>query len=508
MNFIDNLVSFFSPKAGAERAAYRQALNEFERNYYYDAGDSKRINANWRIGNSSAEYTDRYSRDIVRARARDLERNSDMMNSVISAFTRNIVGRGFNLQVQTDKPKLNDQIEDLWNEWCKARNCDVTGTQSFTQMLRMAVKRIKVDGGIIFLKTYTKNGIVPFQLQALEVDELDISRTAPNNSRNKVVGGIEYNEYNKPVGFYIKKYSLDGIELMNESTYYKAKDVIFVFKKTRPSQVREMSEVAPVITRIRDANEFMNAVSVKERIMACLSVFIKKALPITSGINGRTHTNGEGKHDYQGKTLAPGMIKELNAGDEVQVVNPAGQSSDAESYTKLQQRLIGAGQGLSYEVTSRDMSQTNYSSARQGMIEDGETFAEDEELIISLMDEIYETFVISCVLSNKTKINDFWNNKIKYFKHTWVKAPKAWIDPAKEANANKIALETSQKTFKDICAENGVDWKKAIDDMAEVQKYASLKGVKIGGENNNGSNNKQQENDDKSGKKQSPEQNH
>lgn len=484
MNFIDNIVSFFSPKAGAERAAYRQALNEFERNYYYDAGDSRRINANWRIGNTSAEYTDRYSRDIVRARARDLERNSDMMNSIISAFTRNVVGKGYNLQAQTNKSKLNDQLEDLWYEWCKAKNCDVTNTQSFTQMLRMSVKRMKVDGGILFLKTYTNNGIVPFQLQAIEVDELDTSRTAPNNSKNKVVGGIEYNEYNRPVGFYIKKYSLDGFELMNESTYYKAKDVIFKFKKNRPSQVREMSEVAPVITRIRDANEFMNAVSVKERIMACLSVFIKKALPITGGI-GRAAVNSEGKHDYQGKTLSPGMIKELNAGDEVQVVNPSGQSSDAESYTKLQQRLIGAGQGLSYEVTSRDMSQTNYASARQGMIEDGETFAEDEELIISLMDEIYETFVISCVLAGKISVSDFWidNNKLKYFKHSWVKAPKPWIDPAKEASANKIAIETKQKTFKDICAENGVDWKKAIDDMAEVQEYANQKGVQIGGEN-------------------------
>lgn len=484
MNFIDNIVSFFSPKAGAERAAYRQALNEFERNYYYDAGDNRRINANWRIGNTSAEYTDRYSRDIVRARARDLERNSDMMNSIISAFTRNVVGKGYNLQAQTNKSKRNDQLEDLWNEWCKAKNCDVTNTQSFTQMLRMSIKRMKVDGGILFLKTYTNNGIVPFQLQAIEVDELDTSRTAPNNSKNKVVGGIEYNEYNRPVGFYIKKYSLDGFELMNESTYYKAKDVIFKFKKNRPSQVREMSEVAPVITRIRDANEFMNAVSVKERIMACLSVFIKKALPITGGI-GRTTVNSEGKHDYQGKTLSPGMIKELNAGDEVQVVNPSGQSSDAESYTKLQQRLIGAGQGLSYEVTSRDMSQTNYASARQGMIEDGETFAEDEELIISLMDEIYETFVISCVLAGKISASDFWidNNKLKYFKHSWVKAPKPWIDPAKEASANKIAIETKQKTFKDICAENGVDWKKAIDDMAEVQEYANQKGVQIGGEN-------------------------
>ena len=59
--------------------------------------------------------------------------------------------------------------------------------------------------------------------------------------------------------------------------------------------------------------------------------------------------------------------------------------------------------------------------------------------------------------------------------------PKPWIDPAKEATANKVALETGQKTFKDIAAESGKDWRQAIDDMAEAQEYANKRGVKIGG---------------------------
>ena len=67
--------------------------------------------------------------------------------------------------------------------------------------------------------------------------------------------------------------------------------------------------------------------------------------------------------------ITPGMIRELNAGDEIQVVNPSGQATDAERYTKQQERLIGAGNGISYEAASRDMSQSTYSSARQGMIE-------------------------------------------------------------------------------------------------------------------------------------------
>ena len=98
---------------------------------HYDAGDYSRGNANWRVLNQSAEFTDRYSRDNVRARARDLERNSDMMNSVIGAYTRNVIGGGYTLQAKTGNDALNDTIEAAWKKWCKKRNCDVTGTQSF-----------------------------------------------------------------------------------------------------------------------------------------------------------------------------------------------------------------------------------------------------------------------------------------------------------------------------------------------------------------------------------------
>ena len=54
----------------------------------------------------------------------------------------------------------------------------------------------------------------------------------------------------------------------------------------------------------------------------------------------------------------------------------------------------------------------------------------------NFMDEVFESFVISCVLSGKLKIRDFWEHKSDYLLHTWVASPKRWIDPLKEANAN------------------------------------------------------------------------
>jgi hypothetical protein len=176
------------------------------------------------------------------------------------------------------------------------------------------------------------------------------------------------------------------------------------------------------------------------------------------------------------------MIKEMNVGDEVQVVNPQGQATDAASYTKLQQRMIGAGQGLSYEATSRDMSETTYSSARQAIIEDSMTYAEEDELLADVMDEIYETFVISAVLAGKLTIPHFWDQKDEYFLHSFIKPPKPWIEPSKETAATKTALQSGQKTFKQIAAENGTDWRKQIDDICEVLIYARDKhGVDLGG---------------------------
>ena len=477
MGLIDSIVAAVSPVAAYKREVYRQAYDELRKNY--DAGSYDGTNRNWRAINSSADQTDRYSRDNIRARARDLERNSDIMNSVIGAFKRNVVGGGYRIQVKTDSPEINKQIEMAWKKWCKKQNCDVTGTQSLNQMIRMAVERKKVDGGILFVKRYTREGVVPFQLQMIEVDELDTETVQAKKTGHKVAGGIEYDQFNKPVGYYIRQYDIDGY-MRREPVYVEAKDVIFYFTKKRPSQLREISDMSPTIPRIRDVNEFITAVSVKERIEACLAIFIKKTLP-TTGIGRGTINTDEKRVSYEGKTISPGMIKEMNVGDEIQTVNPSGQGNDATNFTKLQQRLVGAGQGISYEATSRDMAESTYSSTRQGLIEDDLTYKEDKELLVEILDEIYETFVISAVLCGVISIPRFWEEKDKYLEHEWIQEPKPWIDPKKESEANMTALKTGQKTYKQIAAENGRDWRSQIDDMAEVIAYGAEKGVDMGG---------------------------
>ena len=477
MGFIDNVIAAVSPKRAYEREAWRQGLEAMRG---YDAAGFGRINYGWRVHNESAEVTDRNSRDVVRARARDLERNSDILQAVVLAYKRNVVGRGYTLRAKTGDDELNRRIESLWRQWCKPRNCDVTGEQSFNAILRMAVERKKVDGGILFLFRHTPGGVVPFKLQAIEVDELDTTRSTPRRQGNRVVGGIEYNAWRRPAGYWIQQYDLEGWRLL-EPIYIDAKDVYFLKSKRRPSQIREMSDMSHTITRIRDVNEFINAVSIKERIAACLAVLIKKTIPTGTSL-GRSGVRGpDGRVDYSGKKLGPGMIMEMGAGDEAQVVDPKGAATDATAFLKVQQGLIGAGQGLSYEAVSRDMSGSTYSSARQNAIEDEDTYTEDMELLTEFMSEVYEQFVISCYLSGQINLPGFWDKKAEYMNHAWVKSPKKWIDPAKESTADKTALQSGQKTYPEICAERGKDWRQAIDETAEVLAYGREKGIEMGG---------------------------
>lgn len=479
LNAIDRLIGAVDPKKGAERAAWRSQYEAYRGNY--DAGDTGRLQSQWNTMNQSAEMTDRYDRDRVRARARDLERNSDIMNSVLRAFRRNVVGSGLRVRVTTRDSVLDKTLEEMWDKWCKKRNCDVTGQQSFAQIVRMCVQRKMVDGGILVIKRYTNQGVLPFQLQIIEVDELDTTQIQPHKKENKVVGGIEYNQWNRPEGYWIRQYSIDGYTQVTP-LYVDAKEVIFYYSKRRPSQIREMSDLSAALVRVKDTNEFMSAVTIKEKIAACLAVFIKRTNP--AGNLGRATGPKRADISYEGKRIVPGMIMEMNAGDEAQMMNPAGQGADATSFIKTLQRMVSSASGLSYEATARDMSETNYASARQSMIEDDLTYDEEMELLReSLLDEIYETFVISCWLAGVISVSqkEFWGNKEKYFSHEWVVKPKRWIDPYKEANANGIALKTGQKTFQQICAESGRDWKKVIEEMEEANIYAEEHGIDLMG---------------------------
>lgn len=476
-NILDRAISFISPRAGFERIAWRNAQRS------YDAGRTDRNNSGWIPVNAPAESINQSQRDRLRARARDLERNADIAESIVLAYERNVVGLGMQVQAKpfkkdgTEDEELAKKMEDVFYDWTAAENCDISGEYFFEEMQAMCLRRMIVDGGILAVMSdnpYSKNAL-PFMLQLREVDEIDGNKfDYQYKNGNRIINGIEVNQYNKPVAFWLKTITPDGLQL-GESKRVPAERVIYLRMKSRPSQIREISQLSSTADRIRDVNEYSEAVSIKERVLACLSVFIKKAIPGGGIGRGSIPTNQkDSSSGYETKTLAPGMITELQPGDDVSSVNPSGQASNAKEFITSQIRLSASGQGLSYETVSRDMSESNYSSARQGLIEDRKTYEFYQEFLKKhFCRVVYREVITQAVLSNRLNIPDFFEDKERYLYHNWIAPGMEWIDPLKEVNANKIALETHQKTLAQICAERGLDWREVLQQRAKEQKEIS-----------------------------------
>ena len=445
----------------------------FSKRSGYDSGSFARGGENWTPVDGRAEDINVMSRDTIRHRARDLERNADYVEAAILAMERNVVGSGIRLDCKLEDTELEQKIENLWERWCHAENCDVTGRLCFCEILKMAVRRMMVDGGLLLVATYTGNKKFPLQLQIKEVDELNAGILF--HGKNQVVGGIEIDASNRPVAYHFTVYDVYGET--GKNVRIPADRVIYLNRIKRTSQVREVSSFANVLSRLRDLNQFLNAVSVKERMLACLAVFVKK---VNAALGLGRNQKVDKETGAKKRKLSPGMIMELDAGDEIQVVNPSGQASNAKDMVSILLRAVSSAMGLSYEAVSRDMSQSNYSSARQNLIEDRETYKEWQHYLSEhLCRKVYHWWLDSCVMAGGLSIPDYFSAPEKYTECRWIAKGMSWIDPAKEANANRIAMATYQTTLEEVAAEQGKDWREILAQRAKEEKLMKELGLEV-----------------------------
>lgn len=473
MNILDKVINYISPSWAYKRMHWRMGIRQA-----YDAGKVFNTSASWVPYNAKAEQLNEAERDFIRARARDRERNSDFMQSLIKAYERNVVGSGFRVQSQIEDEKLGNEMEKIFSEWAKPRNCEVTGQLSFREICKMIIRRRIIDGGILIVKTYNGNKKYPFQIQFREVDDLDTAVLTGSNG-NMVINGVEINRYQKPVAYHLKVYSPDGWDT-GKTERIPAQRVLFLFDKKMPSQIREISETTSMLTRTNDIDDYIHTLSLKEKIQAAFTVFIKRQLPTMIGGLGR-NIPAQKREKYPITEIKPGMIFELQPGDDATSIVPNGQAQNAKEYISAIQRMGASALGIGYENASRDMSNVNYSSARQNLLEDQKNFTDWQMWLIEhFLMEIYTEVIISAILAGTLNVKNFWGKKKDYLAHRWIAPGWSWIDPQKEVNANKIAMETGQDSVINICAKAGLDYKEVLEDQAKVLAYKKALEEKYG----------------------------
>ena len=239
--------------------------------------------------------------------------------------------------------------------------------------LQALAMRAVVESGECFIRLLptevTPSNPVGLRLQVLESDHLDTSRIGVVEGL-ATLNGIALDEAGAPAAYWLFRRHpgawWPGLPGPWASEAIPARDVLHLYRKRRPGQLRDVSWLAPVLTRLRDLGDYEAALLMKAKIEACLAAVVTE-----EGDEALTGTAANLLRDAQGRAVEafePGMILYRRGAGSVEVVNPSGGGSHA-AFARRALEAAAVGAGLTYDQVSGDLTQANYSSLRAGKIE-------------------------------------------------------------------------------------------------------------------------------------------
>ena len=394
-NIFDRLIGLFAPDAGLRRLRARELLARA-----YEGASQK---DGWRPRRAGASANTDHMADgaSLRVRARALVQNSPYIARGLDSLVANTIGTG--ITPRSLAPNA-DRIDALWNQWAKVADAD--GRLDIYGIQAAAYRAMEQDGEVLLRLRARReeDGLpVPLQVQLLEIDWLDSSKTG-TNGQNTIVNGIEYDVLGKIVAYWLWDQHpgemLPGRSGRSSSYPVPADRIIHLYSQQRPGQGRGFSRLAPVIARVRDLTLYEDAELQRKNLETRLSV-------LASGdVTSMSMTESEAQETVRQTgelgTLASGGITQVPSGVNLTVVEPKAAPGYVD-YVKFNLHLIAAGMGVTYEMLTGDVREVNFSSARVSMLE----FRRNAEqiqwltLVPKLCEPIWKAFIEAAVMSGK-----------------------------------------------------------------------------------------------------------
>lgn len=454
MELIEKVIKAISPKVAAHRQYW---LNRTSR--LYDAAANNIYHKRPVAAGSGNQSMDQ-ARTRIRDWARHLDENHDLAIGVLDELVNKVVGVGITLEplagTRGGKPnkKLNREITKLWNRW--ERRPEVTGQLPFSEVQRLAARAWFRDGEILNQHVLGPRGGlvhlggVPYSIELIEADFLPFELIEPARG---IIHGVEADQWGRPRAFHLLRDPPNTrvnhlLTPRPGDTRRVPAEIMSHVKFTRRfNQVRGVSIFHGVSHRLDDIKDYEESERITARVGASMSAFIKK------GTDFDPTSSGDSGDIYREMEFTPGMIfDDLVAGEDIGTIDTNRPNSNLQDFRNSQLRAIASGTGTSYSSISKDYS-GNYSSQRQELVESWPSYDRLRAYFISaFMQPIYSNFITAAVLSGALKVPGSID-LVTLSEAQWIAPPKSWIDPKKEIEADKLAVDNRFKTRASVIRE-------------------------------------------------------
>ena len=451
----------------------------------YEGALVSRLTADWVTSSTSADAEIDGSLVRLRNRSRQLLRDNPYVQAARRAIVTNVIGCGIRMQSRVpmvpgngrlDKP-TNDRIEAWWRRYCRKEHIHAAGKLSFARILRQAMAAVP-ESGEVFIRLVPEafgNSGTPLGLEILEADLCDETHTVgPDVNGNEWRMGVQVSRWGRPTAYRFRLRHPGDVSgaVGYQTADVPAEQIIHLFIPERPGQTRGVPWFASSIKRMHHVAGFEEAEVVGKRARSSLMGFIQSP---------EGELVGDGVEDGERLTnFEPGVFKHLAAGEEVVVPQLGNADTEYEAFLRPMLRSLAAGSGVPYPTVSADYSQSNYSSSRLERLEVLELWRSLQDWIIEdVCQVVFERAMAAAVGAGTLQLPGYDLAPERYEAVKWF--PRAWefVDPQKEAAANKDLVRSGFKTQAQIVGEQGGDLEDLLLARAAEVKRAEQLGIQF-----------------------------
>lgn len=496
-NLIERAIAALSPEWALKR--HRARVATAMTGGYTGAGYRENM-ALWQPGVGDADADSIRDLRELRARSRDLVRNSPIAGGAIETQVTHVVGTGLAMQSRIDADVLGMSPEQAaeWQTatekefrlWAESEYADAFGQQTFYELQDLAFRSRLESGDAFVILAGVKRQGWPFTL-ALQVVEADrVSNPQLKTDTDTLTAGIEKDASGQPVAIHVANRHPGRYMTTKDMAWQRVairgqsgrRNVLHLMRKLRPGQTRGIPELAPIIAQLKQLARYSEAEVDAAVNSATIAMFAKMDPDAFTDL-----FDDDGQRDYINNakrwdgTVRSGTVVNLLPGEEIESPMQNRPNPNFDPFVQAVMRQIGIGLNIPYEVLSKHF-QSSYSAARAALLDAWRTFRIRREWLASkLCQPVYEEWLADAVASGRIRAPGFFADpatRKAWAGAIWTGDGPGSIDPEKEARAARERMDIGLTTLaEETLAYDGGDWETKLRQQGrerEARKEAGL----------------------------------
>lgn len=450
----------------------------------FDAGKNNRRLRSISTATQAINATIRKYGASTLARSRYLVRNNPYAAAAREAFVSAFVGSGIKPSWLTTDAALREELQVAWLDWTDESDAD--GLTDFYGMQGIIGGEM-FEAGEVFVRFRPRRPeddlSVPLQLQILPSEMLEVSYNEVLQF-GRIECGIEFDGIGRRVAYHFLRQHPGSDHaafagFVGERVRVPASEVMHLFKPFEAGQIRGVPHTVSAIAKLAVMDAYDDAELERKRTAALFAGFVTKPAPDDDPLG-----DDDSMFQDNGIALEPGAMVDLLPGEDVKFADPADVGGSYEQFQYRSLLAIAAGFGVPYAAMTGDLRQTSYGSIRAGLIEFRRRIEAMQHAVMvhQLCRAVAHRWLDEAVVSGAVPIDpaEYLNRRRELRRIKWITPRWDWIDPLKDRQAEKLAVDAGFKSLSDVIEAEGYDPEETFARIAADQRRAEELGISFG----------------------------